>query len=774
MSIKRNLSLFLCFVILTGLFVSCGKQKSVDSNISSDEVLETQEESVIDNLPIENTSKIELHLAEDLGFPMDKIEQEAITGAEYVELLDKLIAYAMPDKLDKWQASHSTLRSYDKDLNRYEAMAALYLAADIIGGYYDDFMMHNPDFLSTLLHDWNRDFFHSELFDKRENGSNLYYGGDCAKECYLYQAGYYFCTSRISNISGEFLFSYDETTNSFKYLANPTYAEAMLSIIRLISSAEPDLWQYETGEVDATYLAMADERREEIRNTVSDCTAGVTGTIYYISNSGSDTNDGKSPQTAFATVAPLWDEGMQDGDAILFERGGEWYLSAPDGYSPWVSGIDFAEMPGYPENVTVGAYGEGEKPLLRGDIQGVNEASFWTLYSDNNGVKIWKSTKNVIDASVILFNGGEEWADCVRPYLSADKTYFIHADGEVFTLENGLMEDLTFVWLPECTSEVVENLQGYRAGYTIEAPLYLRCDAGNPAEVYEEITVPQTSSAISLNIGCLAYDLDIRYFTTTGICVTSRTNTTEGQRFYNLEVGYCGGGLSAYHKIGEAQDEYGYAPFIAGGGIHIQSNSDIIVNGCYVYHCGPMATILSMHGYEGMADGEDVWENYLISDNLFEYCTAPGHIADLVMSNAPNATGFLSNYVFENNIVMNTGYGWLNRAVTQCETGIGRANGGWMSSVENEFGAGNNDGIYFRNNVFYRSSYALVSLRSTLADGVTEVNMNPIFEGNTYIQTSTLPLLAKDYGREFYYPSENVIQEMLGDKTGKLVILETE
>ncbi len=782
MKIKRICSFFLCFILFIGMMAGCGGQTSSNSDIPTNEsddnasldneTSDNEETSVIDTLSLDDASKIELYLAEELGFSMDKITQEEITGVEYTELLDKLISYAAPDKLEDWKQRHTEFRNYDSALNRYEAMTALYLAADTIGGYYDDFQMVNSGFLYTLNHDWSTPAFSGKIFDAEVMERRDFYGGEQGNNCTLAKAAYYFNSSRISNISGEFLFSYDEKSNSFKHLRKPTYVEAMLAVIRLISSAEPDLWQYEPGETDEMYLTMADNRREEIKNTVTDCTEGVTGTIYYISNNGNDNHDGKTPETAFETVAPLWEKGLNDGDAILFERGDEWYVSAPEGYAPQTAGIDLAEIPGYPENVTIGAYGEGEKPVLRGDIPEASEASFWTLYSDENGVKIWKSTKDVSDVSVLVFNEGEEWADSIRPYLSADKTYFMHADGEKFTLENALTEDMTFVWLPECSEAVINKLLGDWSGYTIKAPVYLRCDAGNPAEIYDEITLPQTASAILLNEDCSAYDLDIRYFKMTGIGVTSRKNTTKGQSFYNLAVGYCGGGLSAYQEVSDEQGCYGYSAFIAGGGIHMQANSDIVLQGCYVYHCGPMATILSMHGYEGMPTGDDVWENYLISDNLFEYCSAPGHVADLIMNNAPDTKGFLKNYVFENNIVMNSGYGWVKRAAIQCVTGIGMLNGGWLSAVENEFAAANNDGIYFRNNVFYRSSYALISIRQTLADGSTPVNMDPIFEGNTYVQMSTLPLLARNRGREFYYPSEEVMLELLGDKTGTVEILE--
>ncbi len=45
------------------------------------------------------------------------------------------------------------------------------------------------------------------------------------------------------------------------------------------------------------------------------------GTTWYVSNDGSDTNDGLSPETAFKTTTPVNSLEMQPGDAVLFRRG---------------------------------------------------------------------------------------------------------------------------------------------------------------------------------------------------------------------------------------------------------------------------------------------------------------------------------------------------------------------------------------------------------------------------------------------------------------------
>lgn len=106
--------------------------------------------------------------------------------------------------------------------------------------------------------------------------------------------------------------------------------------------------------------------------------------------------------------------------------------------------------------------------------------------------------------------------------------------------------------------------------------------------------------------------------------------------------------------------------------------------------------------------------------------------------------------------------------VLQSEGGGG--NSLWLSAVENGMGAANNEGIYIKNNVFYLSRYALITLLDYLAvDYTTPVNAPPVFSGNTYVQFASRLLLQKNWSSEVYYPTEEVVRNILGDETGTLV-----
>ena len=77
---------------------------------------------------------------------------------------------------------------------------------------------------------------------------------------------------------------------------------------------------------------------------------------YYVSNEGSDDNDGKSPEAAWKTLARVSAADLQPGDAVLLRRGDQWR----EPLRPR-SGSEEG-------HITYGAYGEGPKPLLLGSV----------------------------------------------------------------------------------------------------------------------------------------------------------------------------------------------------------------------------------------------------------------------------------------------------------------------------------------------------------------------------------------------------------------------
>ena len=93
-------------------------------------------------------------------------------------------------------------------------------------------------------------------------------------------------------------------------------------------------------------------------------TPPATRTYYLSSTSGNDSNDGLSPEKAWQHLSKIYfksfsKDTFQPGDSILLKRGDQW-----DGQIR-VQGNGTAGKP-----ITLGAYGEGPKPLIYGDNQG--------------------------------------------------------------------------------------------------------------------------------------------------------------------------------------------------------------------------------------------------------------------------------------------------------------------------------------------------------------------------------------------------------------------
>ena len=111
---------------------------------------------------------------------------------------------------------------------------------------------------------------------------------------------------------------------------------------------------------------------------------------YYVSNSGSDNNDGLTTSSPWRTLAKVSSfTSFVAGDAILFNRDDVFYGSLI---------INNDGSPGNP--ITIGAYGSGADPV----ITGFTTVSGWT----NLGSNIWESTNAISAASpvnMVVING---------------------------------------------------------------------------------------------------------------------------------------------------------------------------------------------------------------------------------------------------------------------------------------------------------------------------------------------------------------------------------
>lgn len=240
----------------------------------------------------------------------------------------------------------------------------------------------------------------------------------------------------------------------------------------------------------SSYDETAEARRQEILAMPDTIKDSAKGTIYYVSTSGNDENDGLTEETAWKTPARAGEAAteLQAGDAVLFERGGVYR-----GTVALASGVSY------------GAYGEGPKPCIYGSLKNYASEDLW---QSTDREHIWKlSVGEMSDIGNIVFNHGKACG--------------------MKRLEDTLRKDFDFY---------------HDIG---QGELYLYLSDGNPGAVYEDIEICSNDhimNGIYVNYAhdILFENLCLKYTGAHGICFKNGTNniTVRG-----CEIGYIGGSM---------------------------------------------------------------------------------------------------------------------------------------------------------------------------------------------------------------------------------------
>lgn len=221
---RRMMSLLLILALTLGLLSGCSG--------GTDPAAATPEE-LITTLDISEIQKEELLYMAELGFSMEDIGQTTISGKEMAKILNKLVEYAAPEKLEEWKNLYPTFRSTGTKLMRIDVLSALFLALQHIGGDYGYYKVDFSDPMHAVLFgdgnvDPNFDLFGGFInFDLEGWGTDHYGVG-----------GYHYNITRKSPVDNEYPLAYDEESESFRMYENATYLEAMLSVIRAIRIGE--------------------------------------------------------------------------------------------------------------------------------------------------------------------------------------------------------------------------------------------------------------------------------------------------------------------------------------------------------------------------------------------------------------------------------------------------------------------------------------------------------------------------------------------------------
>jgi len=238
-------------------------------------------------------------------------------------------------------------------------------------------------------------------------------------------------------------------------------------------------------------------------------------TVYYVSNSGSDGNNGQSPGTAWQTIDHVNGQTFQPGDSILFKRGDVWRetleVTSSGASNAWI---------------TYGAYGTGNKPRILGS----EKALAWTQVATN----IWRSGTSLNNP----YQGGYSYGEVFFETTSGNTHWGKHKDYDASFTQ--LTDEYDWTW-------------NSNAIY-VYAP-------SNPNGRYAAVEVPQRDSIIRFPdvdgvyvpdedyVEYIAIDnLELMYAMRHGIYPGYNEIEAHGLNITNNSIGFIGvkGGSSAY------------------------------------------------------------------------------------------------------------------------------------------------------------------------------------------------------------------------------------
>lgn len=365
--------------------------------------------------------------------------------------------------------------------------------------------------------------------------------------------------------------------------------------------------------------AKSNTLKAKIAASSDNLPATVTGTVWYVSNSGDDTNVGNSTDKPWATLGCLAKNAdkIKSGDAVLFERGGIYRDEKTS-----VGGAIRAKG-----GVYYGAYGVGDKPKLYGSYRDYAEEILWSEYEKN----IWTCGDIGKDTGVIVFNHGEKVG--YKRFAMSE----LKQNGDFLSGDDG--------------------------------NLYLYWDK-NPALCWDSIEIGIKITLIGL------YDYPIENITIENLCfkysgghAIAAVNGAKNITVRNCEFGYIGGAIlhdsvrygnaiEFYEACENILVEYNWIYDIydsgfthQGGGNYVARN--INVNNNLIERCG-MGSIEYWLAYG--PQHKNYAENVTYADNIMRnagYCWGgeqrPDKVSSHILSNGRNQNHFI-NYQIKGNI----------------------------------------------------------------------------------------------------------------------------
>ena len=465
---------------------------------------------------------------------------------------------------------------------------------------------------------------------------------------------------------------------------------------------------------EADMLALEQGRADrigQIRETPN-MTIPAGAKVYYVSSStGSDSNNGTSPQTPWKTLAKVNSANLPRDSYVCFKRGDIWRETL------------MSDQAG----VTYTAYGTGEKPILCGSPINGADPSLWVETETPN---VWKWTGQAMnDVGTMVFNEGAAYA--VKAILRVEKSgdvtnFYNNTTGDLFNgFQKNLYVDLHFYH--DVTAKV--SVDGKTFTRTGSGSLFLYSAEGNPGSRFRSIEFNEYKNLVTVKANNVTFDnLCIKYTGIHGIG-TSRSDAQIGLTVTNCEFGWIGGsahtssqGNRNYQtRLGNAIEIYG-----ACDGFRCENN--------YIYQVYDSGISVQANYYNVSSSIRNnlYMKNVKYLNNVIEYCEMPieNWMSDIEESNPSR----FEHVLIEGNQIWYAGYG-----LCESRPPIDRA---WNAAIKNRCSATGNRAYDYqiKNNLIAMWKYRALQCTSNLFNPEDGSDSIARFSGNTYVG---------EYGKKF-------------------------
>ena len=456
----------------------------------------------------------------------------------------------------------------------------------------------------------------------------------------------------------------------------------------------------------AAYLDQLNESAEQMRHSILTAadTLHPAGKIYYVSSiEGNDACAGNSPAQPWRTLEKASSAQLMPGDAVLFKRG-----------------EIFRGQIICREGVTYGAWGQGEKPKIYGWTHDLADSSLWELFDKQHA--IYHLREKIPDCGTLVFNDGESASRKLIPSFMGGRFVCRNCPDQDFMMENEMTHDLDLFC--SCLAKMT-TAPSHGEDWPIPAvrdtvgDLYLRCDAGNPGDVFQSIEalpgynlmVVGSKNHVTIDNLCLKYG-GAHAIGAGGPCV-------RGLHVTNCEIGWIGGTIQ--HYLGtDPNYPQGTRGTVTrfGNGIEIYGGCDdyLCANNCIyqIYDAG------ITHQFT-VKDEPCHMSHIRYTGNLIDKCV---YSIEYFLANTAQTGSTMDDIEIDHNFLRFAGYGW----------GQQRHNA-WTPAHIKSWSFENPARRYrIHDNTFDRSQYRLLHLCCMEAEDY------PSIFHNAYVQTMGYPL----------------------------------